>query len=43
MWDEVMEETKKDPSLQTKENKIIWWKKWKNRIVTFSKEKMDAT
>ncbi len=27
--DEVMEETKKDPSLQTKEYKIIWWKKMK--------------
>jgi hypothetical protein len=35
-----MEETKEEPSLQTKESQIIWWK---NRYITFSKEKMDAT
>jgi len=35
-----MEETKKDPNLQTKESKIIWWK---NKISTFSKENVEVT
>jgi hypothetical protein len=38
-----MEETKKGPSLQTKEIKIIWCKKMKKKNYYIFKGKMEAT